>query len=103
MLANEVRNGIISIGHQINPKLFSKLSVKSNVIKKERFTVESRKNTLLEIRQNLLTKHSKFMRLNNDKYFEILDQKTFQQRLINVNELKNEISVEEMKTNFKKY
>ena len=35
------------------------------------------------------------MRLNNDKYFEILDQKTFQQRLINVNELKNEISVED--------
>ena len=73
------------------------------MIKKERFTVESRKNTLLEIRQNLLTKHSKFMRLNNDKYFESLDQKTFQQRLINANELKNEISVEEMKTNFKKY
>ena len=73
------------------------------MIKKERFTFESRKNTLLEIRQNLLTKHSKFMRLNNDKYFESLDQKTFQQRLINANELKNEISVEEMKTNFKKY
>ena len=54
MLANEVREGIISIGHQINPKLFSKLSVKSNVIKKEQFTVESRKHTLLEIRQKSL-------------------------------------------------
>ena len=58
------------------------------MIKKERFTVESRKNTLFEIHQNLLIKHSKFMRLNNNKYFESLDQKTFQQRLINANELK---------------
>ena len=36
------------------------------------------------------------MQLSNDKYFENLDQKTLQQRLINANEFKNEISVKEM-------
>ena len=70
MLANEVRNGIISIGRQINPKL----SVKNNMIEKEQFTVEGRKHALLEICQKLLTKHRRFMRLNNDEYFENLDQ-----------------------------
>ena len=53
MLVNEVRSGVVSIGHQINPKLFSKLSVRNNMIEKEQFTVEGRKYTLLEIRQTL--------------------------------------------------
>ena len=78
MLAHEVRNGIVSIGHQINPKLFSKLSVKNNVIEQKKITVEGGKHTLLEIRQKLLTKHSNFMQLNNE-YFENVDQKTLQQ------------------------
>ena len=34
MLAHEVRNAIISVGHQINPNLFSKPFVKNDVIKK---------------------------------------------------------------------
>ena len=41
------------IGLHINPKLFSKLSVKNNVIGKEHFTVEGRKHTLLEIWKNV--------------------------------------------------
>ena len=70
MLANEIRNGIVSVGYQINRKLFLKLSVKNNVIEKEQFIVEGHKHTLLEIRQKILTKHSKFMRLNDDEYFD---------------------------------
>ena len=48
-------------------------------------------------------KHSKFMQLNNDEYFDSLDKKTLQQRLFDANKFKNEISVEEINTNFKKY
>ena len=43
------------------------------------------------------------MRLNNDEYFNNLDKKIFQQRLISPTEFKNEISVEEIKTKLKKY
>ena len=43
MLANEVRNGIVSIGHQIKPKFLSKLFVKKNAIEKEQITVEAHK------------------------------------------------------------
>ena len=102
MFANEVRSKTISIGCQINPNLFPKLSVNNNVIEKERFIIKARKHTLLDICQKLLIKHSKFMQLNNDEYFENLDQKTLQRRLINTNEFKNEISVKEIKTNLKK-
>ena len=48
-------------------------------------------------------KQSKFMPLNNDEYFASLEKKTLQQRLINANEFKNEISVEEMENKIKKY
>ena len=41
MLANEVRNGIVSTGHQIKPKFLSKLFVKKNAIGKEQITVEA--------------------------------------------------------------
>ena len=81
--------------------MFSKHSVKNNVIEKEQFMIEGRKRTLLEISQKLLAKHSRFMQLNNDEYFDSLDKKTLEQRLIKDNQFKNEISVEEMKTNLK--
>ena len=103
MLANEVRNGIVSVDHQTNPKLLSKLAAKENAIEKEQIFVEVWKHNLFEIRQNLLMKHSKFVQLNNDEYFDSLDKRTLQQRLINANKFKNEISVEEIKINFKKH
>ena len=39
------------------------------------------------------------MCLSNDDYFDNLDKKTLQQRLINYKEFKNDISLEDMKTN----
>ena len=39
------------------------------------------------------------MCLSNDDYFDNLDKKTLQQRLINFEEFKNDISLEDMKTN----
>ena len=66
-MANEVKNGIVSTGYQINPKLFSKRFVEKNAIEKEQITVEGCKHILPEIRQNLLMKHSKFMQLNNNE------------------------------------
>ena len=60
-----MRNGRVSIGHQINPKLFLKRFAKKNGIEKEQITVEGRKHNFSVIRQNLLMKHSKFMLFNN--------------------------------------
>ena len=71
------------------------------MIEKEQFTVEGHKDTLLDIRQKLLTKHCKLMRSYNGDDFDSLDKKTLQQRLINAYKFNNEISVEEMQTNLK--
>lgn len=49
MFANEVRNGVVSVGYKINPTLFSKVSGENNVIEKEQFTVEGCEHNLLEI------------------------------------------------------
>lgn len=64
ILTNGVRNGIVSIDHQIKLKLFSKLSVKNGKFQcdwKEEFTIYN------------------------------LDRKTLQQSLINVNKSQNVI------------
>ena len=47
MLPNKVRNEIVLIDHQINPKLFSKFFVRNNTIVKEQITVEGHKYNLL--------------------------------------------------------
>ena len=41
----------------------------------EQFNVEGHKHVLLEFHKKILTKHKKFMILNNDEYFDSLDKK----------------------------
>ena len=39
VLANEVKNGILAVGHQIHSKLLSIFSFKNNVIVEKKFVV----------------------------------------------------------------
>ena len=70
----------------------------------EQFNVVGHKHILLEFYKIFLTKHKRFMILNNDEYFDSLGKKkTLQQRLIIANEFKSETSIEEIKTKLKEY
>ena len=44
VLANEVKNGILSVGNQIQSKLFSIFSFKNNVIAKKNLLLEDQAN-----------------------------------------------------------
>ena len=93
----EVACGKISIGEVIHPKTYVKILIKNGVVSTSEFTVEGRKHHLLDIREKLVTKHRKYMRLNPDEYFDTMSSIELQKRLSFLGELDEEMSIDEMK------
>lgn len=82
LLDDEIAAGKILIGHLVNPKTYTRFSIKDGVVSSTEFTVEGRKHTLHEIRNKLLLKHKKYMRSQPDSYYESLSEKDINERLL---------------------
>ena len=88
-LSAEIFNKNISLGHAINIQTYVKIKIIDNKPEKVEFTVEGRKHTMLELREKLLKKHEKYMRLNSDDYFDNLTQAEVQTKLSMLDESMN--------------
>ena len=94
----EIKTGKISIGHSVNPKTFIKYTVKDGKLVESEFTVEGRKHTLIEVREKLLQKHKKYMRLNSDEYFKNISSVELHKRLSDIGEMKSNLTTDELKS-----
>ena len=88
-LSAEIFNKNISLGHAINIQTYVQIKIIDNKPEKVEFTVEGRKHTMLELREKLLKKHEKYMRLNSDDYFDNLTQAEVQTKLSMLDESMN--------------
>ena len=71
-------------------------------ILKKQFTVEGRKQLLIDIRKHTLKLHEKYMRLRNDSFYDDLTLQSASQLLKDLNEFKEGDSLDEMKMRLKK-
>ena len=95
-MEEEVKSGQLSVGHLINPKVYTKYSIYNSVISKTNFIVEGRKHKLVELRKKLLEKHKKFMRLNSSAEFQGMSVAELEQRLRRIGEYKESWNRDEM-------
>ena len=95
---NENSSAIWRNGVGIVQRQYQKLTVskKGDLVTKT-FSVEGRKHPLINIRKKLFTKYHKYMRLNNDSYFENLNEYKLHNRLKAIGEFNHDESLEFMR------
>ena len=72
-MMREVQDGVIDLGEPIVKRKYSKYYIgKDGKIKHKEFFIEARKHPLSKLRRKLLKKTRKYMRLNDDLFFERL-------------------------------
>ena len=89
LLNEEIASGKIDIGIHIVSRTYKKLAVDkiTGEVHTSEFTVDGRKHPLRKIREKLLEKHRKYMRLNPDAYFQNIESEELMRRLRAVGEL----------------
>ena len=75
LLHKKIENGEYSLGETIVPQSFTKTFVKDGKIKTEEMSVSGRKFSLIQIRKDLLQKHSHYMRLKTGEEFSKMAKK----------------------------
>ena len=98
-MATRISNGKYNIGEAVAKRLFTRLVLEEGKLKHESFVVEGRKIKLNDIRRRILQKLEKYMRLNNDGYFDNLE--VVKQRLADLGELDSSLSDSDMKLKLK--
>ena len=102
----ENRKGWYSLGETIVPQTFTRTFVKDGKIKSEERSVSGRKFSLIQIRKDLLQKHSDYMRLTTDEEFSKMEKKDLIEILKNIGEFDakgNEKSFKDLLTKVKKF
>ena len=69
-LAEENRNGWITLRELIVPEAFTKLTMENNKLETEDFEVSGRRIPLTFIRKKTLADHKKLMKLRTDQEFQ---------------------------------
>ena len=69
-LAEENRNGWITLRELIVPEAFTKLTMENNKLEREDFEVSGRRMPLTFIRKKMLADHKKLMKLRADQEFQ---------------------------------
>ena len=69
-LAEENRNGWITLRELIVPEAFTKLTMEINKLEREDFEVSGRRMPLTFIRKKMLADHKKLMKLRADQEFQ---------------------------------
>ena len=75
LLHKKIENGEYTLGETIVPQTFTKTFVKDGKIKTEEMSVSGRKFSLIQIRKDLLQKHSHYMRLTTGEEFSKMAKK----------------------------
>ena len=88
----KIESGEINIGIEIMKRTYEKVSInKKGETVRKRFTVSGRKHPFLVIREKVFHQYHQYMRLNNDAYFNNLDESELCNRLSLIGEFyKNE-------------
>ena len=73
-LKEKIINGDYTLGEIIVPQTFEKIMMVENKLVTEEIAVDGRKIPLDEIRQSMLEKHSKYMRLSSNEELEKLSR-----------------------------
>ena len=74
-MQQQILSGKIDIGKGIVEREYQKVSISKNgEVTIKTFKVEGRKHPLSSIRKKLFQKYHKYMRLNNNAYFESLEK-----------------------------
>ena len=87
LLHKKIKNGEYSFGETIVPQTFTKTFVKDGKIKRDEISVSGRKFSLIQIRKDLLQKHSHDMRLTTDEEFSKMEKNDLIEILKNIGEL----------------
>ena len=103
-LSSEVLSGEIDIGVSIVERQYAKQILNKNGhVETLKFSVYGRKHPLINIRTKLLKKHIRYMRLNNDAYFDNISIQELTTRLASINELNSDDTINSMKLKLKNY
>ena len=68
------------------PQKFTKIKIVDGKIENEEYVVQGKKIALSEIGKNLLEKHNKFLRMQNDQYYNNITQEEVTGELERINE-----------------
>ena len=101
-ITEQIRNGEYNVGEQITPRRYDKLVLENGKIVKKQFTVEGRKQLLIDIRKHTMILHEKYMRLRIDSFYDDFTLQSASQLLKDLNEFKEGDSLDEMKMRLKK-
>ena len=103
-LQQQILSGEIDIGKGIVEGEYQKVSISKNgEVTIKTFKVEGRKHPLSSIRKKLFQKYHKYMRLNNDAYFESLEKEQLICRLKSISELNCNETVDDMREKIKQF
>ena len=104
LLSEKICSGEIEIGKNIVEREYKKLALDENGdVVTHSFSVNGRKHSLFNLSVKLFKKHSKFLRLNSDPYFENLQPTELYKRLSLLGELNLNENINDMKEKLKKY
>ena len=103
-LQQQILSGEIDIGKGIVEREYQKVSISKNgEVTIKTFKVEGRKHPLSSIRKKLFQKYHKYMRLNNNAYFESLEKEQLICRLKPTSELNCNETVDDMREKIKQF
>ena len=103
-LDEKVKSGEIEIGVSIVQREYQKLALNKNGdVVTQTITVHGRKHPLSKLRKKLFKKYHKYMRLNNDAYFDNLTNEELFKRLSLIGEVDLNENVNDLKQKLKNY
>ena len=79
--------GTLTLGEILEPKQYKRFILQKGEIIEETFTVDGRKYPLIQIRENLLKEHEKFMRDTSSEQLENMNKDEIIKELQKINEL----------------